>query len=94
MESRFHIGAAEWPGISKLIEESGEVQQVCGKLIASEGKKEHWDGTDLKCRLEEELGDLLAAIDFVMTECGLSDDRILFRCQEKTALFRKWHDGH
>lgn len=27
----FAIGDKEWPGISKLIEEAGEVLQICGK---------------------------------------------------------------
>lgn len=48
MTTKFAIGAQEWPGISKLIEEAGEVQQVCGKLLATYGETKHWDKSDLK----------------------------------------------
>ena len=54
----FSIGSDVWSGISKLIEEAGEVTQVCGKLIAIAGASEHWDGTDLRERLEDEIADL------------------------------------
>jgi len=33
----FSIGSAVWPGVSKVIEEMGELQQVLGKLIAVAG---------------------------------------------------------
>lgn len=29
----FSIGSKRWPGISKLIEECGEVLQIAGKLM-------------------------------------------------------------
>lgn len=89
--SRFHIGADEWPGISKLVEECGEVLQVCGKLIANEGKLEHWDGTNLRARLVEELADLIAAIRFVEQHAGYGPSLIEDRARHKLALFEKWH---
>lgn len=91
MSTRFHIGADEWPGISKLIEEAGEVLQICGKLIANEGKAEHWDGTNLRERLAEELSDLEAAIRFVGKLGGLSADAHLNRRDAKLAIFEGWH---
>ena len=87
----FMIGAARWPGVSKLIEEAGEVLQVCGKLVGTGGEGKHWDGSDLKTRLEEELADLLAAIFFVVEHCGLDSDRIDARVHTKTNTFRHWH---
>jgi hypothetical protein len=51
----FAIGDKEWPGISKLVEEAGEVGQVCGKLIGSGGETAHFDGSNLRARLSEEL---------------------------------------
>jgi hypothetical protein len=88
----FSIGAAVWPGVSKLIEEAGEVQQVCGKLLGTGGTRMHWDGSDLRVRLEEELSDLAAAGEFVIETNGLDRTRISKRAKEKLALFRKWHE--
>lgn len=90
--SRFHIGARLWPGISKLVEEAGEVVQVGGKLIGSQGDVNHFDGTDLKDRLEEELADMVAAIRFVVERNGLDAVRIERRIAAKKALFDQWHE--
>lgn len=87
----FSIGSSVWPGISKLIEECGEVTQVAGKLMGSKGDPAHWDGSDLKKRLESELGDLLAAVSFVETHCRLDLVAISDRRKEKRALFEQWH---
>jgi len=86
----FSIGSKKWPGISKLVEEAGEVQQVCGKLIGARGETLHWDGTNLRQRLEEELGDLVAAIGFVIERNGLNEDAIERRSVEKHKLFWDW----
>lgn len=88
----FSLGAKVWPGISKVTEESGEVLQVCGKLIGSQGEVNHWDGTNLRVRLEEELGDVLAAISVLMQlNPELSVKNITERCAAKEALFLEWH---
>lgn len=91
MAEPFSIGSTKWPGISKLIEEAGEVQQVCGKLIGTGGERAHWDGSDLQLRLEDELADLLAAIAFVQDHNGLDKVRIAYRVVERTQRFRNWH---
>jgi|SRR5882672_5684387 len=88
----FAIGDEEWPGISKLVEECGEVQQVCGKLLATGGKINHWDGSDLKGRLEEEIADMVAAARFVVDRCGLDGNRVQKRIIEKLARFTSWHN--
>jgi len=88
----FSIGSKTWPGISKLIEECGEVGQVCGKLIGTGGATAHWDGgEDLKVRLETELGDLLAAISFVIDNNQLNREAIKKRREKKLETFAKWH---
>lgn len=91
MQTPFAIGSKLWAGLSKLIEEAGEVTQVCGKLLATGGNPEHWDGSNLRLRLEEEIADLTAACDFVRQVNGLDQERIASRVQEKLALFKKWH---
>ena len=87
----FAIGSETWPGISKLVEELGEVAQVAGKLIAAGGRTEHWDGTNLRVRLEDELADLEAAITFVVRQNQLDSGRIAERREAKLRLFSDWH---
>jgi len=87
----FAIGADRWPGISKLVEECGEVVHVCGKLLGTYGERPHWDGTDLKERLQQELGDLEAAICFVVGLCYLDMDAIMARRDAKLKQFEHWH---
>ena len=89
--SAFAIGADRWPGISKLMEETAEVVQVCSKLLATYGDVMHWDGSNLRDRLEEELGDALAAIDFVLMLCPLDAQRVMERRASKLKLFQQWH---
>jgi NTP pyrophosphatase (non-canonical NTP hydrolase) len=87
----FSIGGTVWPGLSKLIEECGEVQQVCGKLLGSRGEENHWDGSNLRERLQEELGDLVAAINFVIQKNGLDICTVACRSDDKLQLFNDWH---
>ena len=88
------IGSAKWPGLSKLTEEVGEVLQIIGKLVATNGESAHWDGTvDLRSRLVEEIADVDAALRFVAEKNGLDLDVILARSDEKYALFCKWHEA-
>lgn len=87
----FAIGSKRWPGISKLTEELGEILQIVGKLIATAGEIAHYSGLNLKTALEDELGDGLAAISFVIHYCDLDDARIQRRAYGKRALFEQWH---
>lgn len=90
MTTKFYIGAEQWNGLSKLIEECGEVQQVGGKLLGSDGAIEHWDGTNLKHRLEEEIADLTAAIQFFIAANGLDTVTMTTRSIKKVNLFIEW----
>jgi NTP pyrophosphatase (non-canonical NTP hydrolase) len=87
----FSIGSRVWPGISKLVEEAGEVLQLCGKLMGKDGENEHWNVPDLKAAMEDELGDLMAAIAYVVVYCHLDDEKIVARADKKTELYEKWH---
>lgn len=89
----FAFGSDIYPGLAKLIEEAGEVQQVAGKLVMTGGRVEHWDGTDLRARLQEEIADLMAACRFVAEAAGLVTASIADRSLRKLRQFREWHQG-
>ena len=79
-------------GVAKLIEECGELQQVCGKRLAYWTTDDHPDGTNLKERMEDEMADVCAAIDFVIEQKGLDRTRISLRWAQKMALFETWQE--
>lgn len=78
-------------GIAKLIEECGELQQVLGKFLTY-GMGEHPDGKGLlKDRIEDEMADVLAALQLVIVKYpGLDPSRINFRSHQKLKLFLEW----
>jgi NTP pyrophosphatase (non-canonical NTP hydrolase) len=80
-----------WPGASRLLEESGELNQVLGKLIGAGGVVEHWDGSNLRDRLIEELGDVAAAVEFFVAASGLSVDEVNARKAKKLDRYWSWH---
>lgn len=87
----FSFGSDVWPGLGKLAEECSEVIQVIGKLIATGGAAKHWDGSNLKERLQEEIADSLAAIEFVIDTSNLDRAKLASRRDNKYQLFKKWH---
>lgn len=90
----FAIGDEQWPGTSKLIEESGEVLQVLGKLMGSRGSTDHWSG-DLRVSLVEEISDLEAALRFFVDH-NLTDEEIddfLERSDKKYLTYKEWHEN-
>lgn len=88
----FAIESPVWTGTSKVLEEMGELQQVLGKLIATGGDVQHWDG-DLTPRLIEEIGDLLAALEFFQEKNFSASERALVceRAIEKFKRFSEWN---
>lgn len=79
-------------GLAKLTEECGELMQVVGKKLAYyNDSAEHPDGgPPLSERMEDEMGDVLAAIEFVAQRLGLDEARIEVRARTKLALFQRW----
>lgn len=79
-------------GLTKLIEECGELTQICAKKIAFMDTDIHPDGKgSMKERLSEELADVMAASKFVADNFELDMLSILARAEEKVAMFEKWH---
>lgn len=80
-------------GLTKLIEETGELQQVVGKKLAYFDTDEHPDGKgSLKERMEEEIADVMAIIEFVTIEFGLDEGRIHERSEKKLNLYKEWNE--
>ncbi len=79
-------------GIAKLIEECGELLQVLGKKLAYYTTDDHPDGAGpLTQRLEKEMADVYAAMDFVRGTLGLNGVAIEARRSDKLATFERWH---
>ena len=83
-------------GLAKLSEESGELLQVVGKMLQypnlqlEQILEKHPDGTYLRERLIEEMGDLMAALDFVRVKLELNQQAIIDRWHAKLRLFQQW----
>lgn len=76
----FAFSDKDWPGIAKMVEECGELQEVLplvilakslgtitqtqGKLLMIQGGTDHWSG-DLRKAMIEEMADVQAAMRFV-----------------------------
>lgn len=81
-------------GFSKLVEELGELLQAVGKYQAYPDGPHPDGGPPLTVRIEEEMGDVLAAIRLV---CGAHESISLERVEDRAALklekFEQWHYG-
>lgn len=79
-------------GLTKLVEECGELIQIASKKIAYIDTDEHPDGEgSMKTRLEEEAADVMASITFVAETFGLDYNKLEQRAMEKYKRFKKWH---
>lgn len=79
-------------GLVKLVEECGELTQVAAKRIAyPRGKHpDEYREKPLNLRIEEEIADVRAIIDFVTKKLKLDAKRIEFRRIKKLKRFRRW----
>lgn len=84
-----------WPGLAKIVEESGELNQVLGKIIANGGLPSYkWENIPLDEKMIEELGDVLGAIFFMIEHCPyISEDRVIERADMKYRLFNEWRNN-
>jgi len=86
-------------GISKLVEECGELQIEIGQLVQILGKKlarmdsdEHWDPAigSLSEAIAKEMGDVIGAMAFVSRKLKLDQGAIADRGHQKLAVFLQW----
>ena len=78
-------------GLTKLIEECGELSQIAAKKIAYPDTDVHPDGGgSLIGRLEDEVADVMASIAFVAEKFGLDEARMFARGDAKRKLYQEW----
>ncbi len=80
-------------GLNKLSEECGELIQIACKKASLEGQGLEPE-IDIDKRLQEEIADVLAAIDFVCFEFALDPRAIGDRKDFKLQKFKDWHTDH
>lgn len=92
----YSLGSKNWPGLSKLVEECGEVLQIAGKLMGTGGAIEHWDGKGpLDVRMAEEVCDLFAAARAFFQLNGFDGIPVYMQRElHKYHLFLKWHSDN
>lgn len=79
-------------GLTKLIEECGELIQIAAKKQAYFDTDVHPDGKgSMKKRLEEEVSDVIAACVFAVEVLELDEAVIEPRAKMKLERFREWH---
>lgn len=82
-------------GVAKVIEECGELVQILAKKLAYWYTDEHPDGAgSIRERIEDEMGDVLAAIAHAAADprLDLDRDRIERRRLMKLATFDTWEE--
>ena len=78
-------------GHCKLQEEMGELNQVMGKIAAFPNTEQHPDGgLPLTQRLEDEIADVQAALDYYVQVNNLDAEKIASRRIDKHHKFIKW----
>lgn len=80
-------------GLTKLLEELGELSQIAAKKIAYMETDEHPDGLgSMKARMEDEVADVVAAIMFVADKFDLDYEKMEDRVVLKYERFQKWDE--
>lgn len=77
-------------GLTKLMEECGELIQIAAKKSAFPDSEIHPDGKSINIRLQEEIADVVAAISLVVAVFDLDRKFIDDRANTKAQLFFEW----
>ena len=77
-------------GLTKLMEECGELTQIAAKKAAYIDTDIHPDGKSMSRRMEDEIADVMAASIFVTKKFGLNREYIYARAEQKMATFEEW----
>ena len=87
----YGIGSDMWPGLSRLAADAAEVAKVA-RAIISTGNDTDQDAAVQRASLQEELGDLRAAIDYVIGKNALDWAAVNSRRDRKRSLYERGID--
>jgi hypothetical protein len=87
----YGIGSDTWPGLSRLATDAAQVAELA-RTIISAGNDTDQDPAVQRESLQEELGDLRAAIDYVIGKNGLDWAAVNRRRDRKRSLYERGID--
>ena len=87
----YGIGSDTWPGLSKLAADAAQVAKVACTIIGT-GNDTDQDAAVQREALQEELGDLRAAIDYVIGKNALDWGAVNKRRDRKRSLYERGID--
>jgi hypothetical protein len=89
----YGIGSETWPGLSRLAADAAQVVRVACTIMGNGGDTLHEAETaGLRESLQEELGDLRAAIDYVIGKNALDWDAVNRRRDRRRSLYERGTD--
>ena len=89
----YSIGSDTWPGLSRLAADAAQVVRVACTIMGNGGDRgQEAETGDLRESLQEELGDLRAAIDYVIGKNALDWDAVNRRRDRKRSLYERGTD--
>jgi hypothetical protein len=89
----YSIGSETWPGLSRLAADAAQVVRVACTIMGNGGDTLHEaETTGLRESLQEELGDLRAAIDYVIGKNALDWDAVNRRRDRRRSLYERGTD--
>ena len=87
----YGIGSDTWPGMSRLAADAAQIASVA-RTIISTGNDTDQDETVQRESLQEQLGDLRAAIDYVIGKNALDWGAVNRRRDRKRSLYERGID--
>jgi hypothetical protein len=89
----YSIGSDTWPGLSRLAADAAQVVRVACTIMGNCGDTQpEAETAGLRESLQEELGDLRAAIDYVIGKNALDWDAVNRRRDRKRSLYERGTD--
>jgi hypothetical protein len=89
----YSIDSDTWPGLSRLAADAAQVVRVACTIMGNGGDTlQEAEATGLRESLQEELGDLRAAIDYVIGKNALDWDAVNRRRDRRRSLYERGTD--
>ena len=87
----YGVGSDTWPGLSRLAADAAQVARAACTIIST-GNDTDQDAAVQRENLQEQLGDLRAAIDYVIGKNALDWDAVNRRRDRKRSLYERGID--